>query len=61
MAHIFEKAMTYGSAYLGFSVGFYSGDITKILDDVKTLKPSVFVSVPRLYNRIYDSLKKKFD
>ena len=53
--------MILGSAFLGYSVGFYQGDITKILDDIKTLRPSVFCSVPRLYNRIYDSIKKKFD
>lgn len=29
-------------------------DILKLMDDMETLKPTVFASVPRLYNRIYD-------
>lgn len=28
----------------------------KILDDIKTLRPTIFPSVPRLYNRIYDKV-----
>lgn len=31
-----------------------SQDILKLLDDIETLKPTIFASVPRLYNRIFD-------
>ena len=30
------------------------GDILLLLEDVQELRPTVFFSVPRLYNRIYD-------
>ena len=30
------------------------GDILELLEDIQELKPTVFYSVPRLYNRIYD-------
>ena len=30
------------------------GNVLELLDDVMELKPTVFYSVPRLYNRIYD-------
>ena len=30
------------------------GEITELLDDMLELKPTIFTSVPRLYNRIYD-------
>jgi len=40
----------------GGSVGFYQGDVTKLLEDLAVLRPTVFPSVPRLFNRIYDKL-----
>lgn len=30
------------------------GDILELLDDIQELRPTVFYSVPRLYNRIFD-------
>ena len=32
------------------------GDTLKILDDLQALRPTVFVSVPRLYSRIHDKI-----
>eukprot|EP00198_Chlamydomonas_reinhardtii_P001500 XP_001690836.1 predicted protein [Chlamydomonas reinhardtii] len=40
--------------YLGAAVGFYSGNVQELLEDVTVLKPQIFASVPRLWNRIYD-------
>ncbi|EGZ10199.1 hypothetical protein PHYSODRAFT_256359 [Phytophthora sojae] len=33
-----------------------NGDVTKLLDDMQELKPTVFPSVPRLLNRIHDKI-----
>ena len=30
------------------------GEVTELLDDMLELQPTIFTSVPRLYNRIYD-------
>jgi long-chain acyl-CoA synthetase len=35
----------------------FSGDIKQIKDDLELVKPSFFISVPRLYNRFYDAVK----
>jgi len=41
---------------------FFSGDIAAIItEDIPYARPTFFVSVPRLFNRIYDILKMKFD
>ena len=40
----------------GGAIGFYQGDVTKLLEDLAVLQPTVFPSVPRLFNRIYDKL-----
>ncbi|KAF6256258.1 hypothetical protein COO60DRAFT_1530236 [Scenedesmus sp. NREL 46B-D3] len=54
LAHIYERNNMTVSVHLGGSVGFYSGNVQELLDDVLALQPHVFVSVPRLWNRIYD-------
>ncbi|KAL0413115.1 UNVERIFIED_CONTAM: Long chain acyl-CoA synthetase 6, peroxisomal [Sesamum radiatum] len=41
------------AAYYGVAVGFYQGDNMKLMDDLAALRPTIFSSVPRLYNRIY--------
>jgi long-chain acyl-CoA synthetase len=41
---------------VGASVGFYQGDTLKITEDIKALRPTLFPSVPRLYNKIYDKV-----
>lgn len=43
----------------GGSIVYYSGDVQKIKDDLALVKPTVFVSVPRLFSRFYDAIKKK--
>lgn len=32
------------------------GDTLKLLDDIAVLRPTVFCSVPRLFNKIYDKV-----
>ncbi|XP_042054102.1 long chain acyl-CoA synthetase 6, peroxisomal-like isoform X1 [Salvia splendens] len=53
LAHIYERANQIMSAYYGVAVGFYQGDNLKLMDDLAALRPTIFSSVPRLYNRIY--------
>lgn len=42
----------------GAHVGFYQGDISLLLEDIKTLKPTFFPVVPRILNRIYDQVRR---
>ncbi|KAK6139061.1 hypothetical protein DH2020_027184 [Rehmannia glutinosa] len=53
LAHIYERVIQILVVYLGGASGFYQGDNMKLLEDMAVLKPTVFASVPRLYNRIY--------
>lgn len=41
---------------MGSAVGFYMGDIRRLSDDMKALRPTVTPAVPRLLNRIYDKV-----
>jgi Long-chain acyl-CoA synthetases (AMP-forming) len=41
---------------VGGSIGYYSGDIKNLTEDMKTLKPTIMPAVPRLLNRMYDKV-----
>ncbi|KAJ3414191.1 Long chain acyl-CoA synthetase 7 peroxisomal [Chytridiales sp. JEL 0842] len=56
LAHVFERVCQIMIIQYGGKIGFYQGDTLKLLDDIAELKPTIFASVPRLYNRIYDKV-----
>lgn len=56
LAHSFERTILWVILACGAKYGFYSGDTKKLLEDVATLKPTVFIVVPRVLNRIYDKV-----
>lgn len=57
LAHILEKVVFLHITYVGGKVGMFGGDVLKIKDDLAILKPTIFVSVPRLFNKFYDTIK----
>ncbi|KAI8901832.1 hypothetical protein BC833DRAFT_521720 [Globomyces pollinis-pini] len=56
LAHIYEKMNIINCFARGASLGFFSGSIPDLMKDVQELKPTVFVAVPRLLNKIYDKI-----
>lgn len=56
LAHIFERAIMQCAFSRGTRVGFYQGSVLHIIDDVQELKPSFFVGVPRVYDKIYGKI-----
>lgn len=44
----------------GVSAGFYAGETATLVDDIGVLAPTIFPSVPRLYNRIFGKIKATF-
>nr|XP_036866992.1 long-chain-fatty-acid--CoA ligase 5 [Manis javanica] len=59
LAHMFERVVQMVIYSCGARVGFFQGDIRLLPDDMKTLKPTVFPSVPRLLNRVYDKVQNE--
>ena len=57
MAHIFERLMSLMALVTGVQIGLFSGDIRKLKDDLGIFKPTIFVSVPRLYNKFFDAIQ----
>lgn len=53
-AHIVEQFFYAISIVDGLQIGYYSGDVHKMLtEDLPVLKPTLFPSVPRIWNRFY--------
>ncbi|XP_060823627.1 long-chain-fatty-acid--CoA ligase 1 isoform X1 [Bombus pascuorum] len=57
LAHMLERCCENGMYMVGASVGFYSGDIKRLPEDMKALRPTVMPAVPRLLNRMYDKVQ----
>ncbi|CAL1273049.1 unnamed protein product [Larinioides sclopetarius] len=54
LAHIFGQMVQLKFLIVGGSIGFFSGDISKLVDDMRILQPTFFPAVPRLLNKLYD-------
>jgi long-chain acyl-CoA synthetase len=44
---------------LGGSIGYYQGDVRKLVDDIAALRPTLFAGVPRVFERIYNGVMEK--
>ena len=40
----------------GAKVGFFGGNVKKLMDDVKELRPTLLIAVPRILYRLYDKV-----
>uniref|UniRef100_A0A669ESH5 Arachidonate--CoA ligase n=1 Tax=Oreochromis niloticus TaxID=8128 RepID=A0A669ESH5_ORENI len=56
LAHMFERVVQGVMLMHGARIGYFQGDIRRLSDDMKALKPTVFPVVPRLLNRMYDKV-----
>ncbi|KAI9788181.1 MAG: hypothetical protein M1833_003114 [Piccolia ochrophora] len=57
LAHIYQRMVEHGAMFGGARTGYFHGNILELLDDFKLLRPTLFCSVPRLYNRFGGGLK----
>lgn len=57
LAHVLEKLIYTTIVYRGGQYGLFSGNIRKIKEDLAILRPTIFASVPRMYNRFYDLIQ----
>ncbi|XP_078799589.1 long-chain-fatty-acid--CoA ligase 1-like isoform X2 [Oryzias latipes] len=56
LAHMFERVVEGVVLIHGARIGYFQGDIRLLMDDLKTLQPTVFPVVPRLLNRMFDKV-----
>ncbi|XP_019856159.1 PREDICTED: long-chain-fatty-acid--CoA ligase 1-like [Amphimedon queenslandica] len=56
LAHMMERCVQAIVFMNGLKLGYMFGDIKNLVNDIQVLKPTIFISVPRLLNRIYDKV-----
>ena len=58
VCHIFERMILYLYQYYGVSI-YFGESIEKISDNIKEVQPNVMSAVPRLLEKVYDSIYAK--
>ncbi|GFQ76864.1 long-chain-fatty-acid--CoA ligase 1, partial [Trichonephila clavata] len=58
-AHIYEIVNEVASTYFARRIAFYSGDIKKLVDEIKIVNPTILPLVPRLMNALYGRVMEK--
>lgn len=43
--------------HVGGCIGYWQGDVRKMIDDVGALRPTLFAGVPRVFERIYNGVQ----
>ena len=57
LAHIFERVSEQSALWGGAAIGYFHGSILELVEDIKLLRPTIFMSVPRLFNRFGGAIK----
>lgn len=58
LCHIYERTDIYMYLYFGVSV-YYAESMETIADNIKEVRPSMFATVPRLLEKVYDKILAK--
>lgn len=58
LTHVFERSAMYLYIYNGIRV-FYAESIDKIADNLTEVRPTIFVGVPRIFEKVYAKAKQK--
>lgn len=57
LPHVFERVCFTTSLYCGIKIAFYSGDPKNLQNDMKLIKPTFIVTVPRVLNIFMEKIK----
>ncbi len=55
ISHVFERTVNYYFQSVGISI-YYAENMGTISDNLKEIKPHIFITVPRLLERVYDRI-----
>lgn len=57
LAHIYARLLEHTAFWGGGRIGYFHGSIVELVEDLKELKPTIFISVPRLYSRFGNAIR----
>jgi len=58
-AHIFQRMIHWAGWLTGAAIGYWQGSMRTLMDDVCACRPTFFLVVPRVLQRIFDGLMAK--
>ncbi len=58
LSHVFERGAMYLYIFNGMSV-YYAESIDKVADNLREVRPTIFVGVPRIFEKVYAKAKLK--
>lgn len=61
LSHTFERTCGYYLTVMAGSVTAYARSIPQLAEDLQTIRPTMLISVPRIYERIWGSIRAKLD
>ena len=61
LSHTFERTCGYYLTIMAGSTTAYARSIPLLSEDLQSIKPTVLVSVPRIYERIWSAIRAKLD
>ncbi|MEE9411457.1 MAG: long-chain fatty acid--CoA ligase [Methylococcales bacterium] len=61
LSHMFERVVSYYLPMMAGASVVYSRGIKHLSDDLKIVQPTMFVSVPRVYERIYQKVQEQLN
>jgi len=61
MSHTFERTLGYYLTVMSGSATAYARSIPQLGEDLQTIRPTMLISVPRIYERIWSTIRAKLD
>jgi len=61
LSHTFERTCGYYLTMMAGSTVAYARSIPQLGEDLQTIRPTMLISVPRIYERIWDAIRTKLD
>ncbi len=61
LSHTFERTCGYYLTMMSGSTVAYARSIPQLAEDLQTMRPTVLISVPRIYERIWGNIRAKLD
>lgn len=58
LTHVFERSAMYLYIFNGMSV-FYAESVDKVPDNLREVRPTIFIGVPRIFEKVYAKAKLK--
>ncbi len=61
LSHTFERTCGYYLTIMCGAITVYARSVQQLSEDLQTVRPTMLISVPRIYERIYTAIKAKLD